>query len=153
MPLYTRAKIIASVAVLAALWAFHEYDKAQAIKEIRQEMVIKSKEYAERTERATKALEASLRSETKQKDAKIDSIQRQLADTIKRLRERPVRPNVVTVTEVRESCTGRELYREDGEFLAREAARAERILEERNFYWQQYENARVKLEELNDRQD
>lgn len=116
-------------------------------------MVIKSKEYAERTERATKALEASLRSETKQKDAKIDSIQRQLADTIKRLRERPVRPNVVTVTEIREACTGRELYREDGEFLAREAARSERVLEERNFYWQQYENARVKLEELNDRQD
>ena len=151
--MHTRAKIIASVAVLVALWAFHEYDKAQAVKLVRQEMVIKSKEYAERTERATKALEASLRSETKQKDAKIDSIQRQLADTIKRLRERPVRPNVVTVTEIREACTGRELYREDGEFLAREAARAERILEERNFYWQQYENARVKLEELNDRQD
>jgi len=141
------------VAVLAALWAFHEYDKAQAVKLVRQEMVLKAKEYAERTERATKALEASLRSESKQKDAKIDSIQRQLADTIKRLQQRPVRPNVVTVTEIREACTGRELYREDGEFLAREAARAERILEERNFYWQQYENARVKLEELNDRQD
>lgn len=151
--MYTRVKIIASVAVLAALWAFHEYDKAQAVKLVRQEMAIKSKDYAERTERATKALEASLRSETKQKDAKIDSIQRQLADTIKRLRERPVRPNVVTATEIREACTGRELYREDGEFLAREAARAERVLEERNFYWQQYENARVKLEELNDRQD
>jgi len=151
--MYTRAKIIASVAVLAALWAFHEYDKAQAVKLVRQEMVLKAKEYAERTERATKALEASLRSESKQKDAKIDSIQRQLADTIKRLQQRPVRPNVVTVTEIREACTGRELYREDGGFLAREAARAERILEERNFYWQQYENARVKLEELNDRQD
>lgn len=151
MPLYTRAKIIASVAVLAALWAFHEYDKAQAVKEIRQEMVIKSKEYAERTERATNALEASLRSETKQKDAKIDSIQRQLADTIKRLRERPVRPNVVTVTEIREACTGAQLYREDGEFLAREAARAERILEERNFYWQRYEDSRLTLEKLNER--
>lgn len=149
----TRAKIIASVAVLAALWAFHEYDKAQAVKLVRQEMVLKSKEYAERSERATKALEASLRLESKQKDAKIDSINRQLADTIKRLQQRPVRPNVVTVTEVRESCTGAQLYREDGEFLAREAARADRILEERNFYWKQYENARVKLEELNDRQE
>ena len=151
--MYTRAKIIASVAVLAALWAFHEYDKAQAVKLVRQEMVLKSKEYAERTERATKALEASLRSESKQKDAKIDSINRQLADTIKRLQQRPVRPSVVTVTEIREACTGAQLYREDGEFLAGEAARAERILEERDFYWQQYENARVKLEELNDRQE
>lgn len=149
----TRAKIIASVVVLAALWAFHEYDKAQAVQEVRKELVAKSKEYAEKTDKATKALEASLRSESAQKDAKIDSINRQLADTVKRLRDRPVRPSVVTVTEIRESCTGAQLYREDGEFLAREAARAERILEERNFYWQQYENARVKLEELNDRKE
>lgn len=146
----TRAKIIASMVVLAALWAFHEYDKAQAVQEVRKELVAKSKEYAEKTDKATKALEASLRSESAQKDAKIDSINRQLADTIKRLRDRPVRPSVVTVTEIREACTGAQLYREDGEFLAREAARAERILEERNFYWQQYENARVKLEELNE---
>lgn len=145
----TRAKIIASMAVLVALWAFHEYDKAQAVQEVRKELVAKSKEYAEKTDKATKALEASLRLESVQKDAKIDSINRQLADTIKRLRDRPVRPDVVTVTEIREACTGAQLYREDGEFLAREAARAERILEERNFYWQQYENARVKLEELN----
>lgn len=146
----TRAKIIASMVVLAALWAFHEYDKAQAVQEVRKELVAKSKEYAERSERATKALEASLRSESVQKDAKIADIERNLRSAIKRLRDRPVRPNVVTVTEIREACTGAQLYREDGEFLAREAARAERILEERNFYWQQYENARVKLEELNE---
>lgn len=149
----TRAKIIASVVVLAALWAFHEYDKAQAVQEVRKELVTKSKEYAERSERATKALEASLRSESVQKDAKIADIERNLRSAIKRLHDRPVRPNVVTVTEIREACTGAQLYREDGEFLAREAARAERILEERNFYWQQYENARVKLEELNDRKE
>lgn len=145
----TRAKIIASVAVLAALWAFHEYDKAQAVQEVRKELVAKSKEYAEKTDKATKALEASLRSESVQKDAKIADIERNLRSAIKRLRDRPVRPNVVTITEIREACTGAQLYREDGEFLAREAARAERILEERNFYWQQYENARLKLEELN----
>ena len=149
----TRAKIIASVVVLAALWAFHEYDKAQAVQEVRKELVAKSKEYAERSERATKALEASLRSERVQKDAKIADIERNLRSAIKRLHDRPVRHNVVTVTEIREACTGAQLYREDGEFLAREAARAERILEERNFYWQQYENARVKLEELNDRKE
>lgn len=149
----TRAKIIASVVVLAALWAFHEYDKAQAVQEVRKELVAKSKEYAERSERATKALEASLRSESVQKDAKIADIERNLRSAIKRLHDRPVRPNVVTVTEIREACTGAQLYREDGEFLAREAARAERTLEERNFYWQQYENARMKLEELNDRKE
>lgn len=145
----TRAKIIASMVVLAALWAFHEYDKAQAVQEVRKELVAKSKEYAERSERATKALEASLRSESVQKDAKIADIERNLRSAIKRLRERPVRPDVVTVTEIREACTGAQLYREDGEFLAREAARAERILEERNFYWQRYEDSRLTLEKLN----
>lgn len=142
-------KIIALGLVLGALWAFHEYDKAQAVRDVRKELVAKSKEYAERSERATKALEASLRSESKQKDDKIAVIERNLRSSIERLRERPVRPNVVTITEIRETCTGSQLYREDGEFLAREAARAERILEERDFYWERYEEARVKLEELN----
>lgn len=144
-------KIIALGLVLASLWAFHEYDKAQAIADVRKELISKSKEYAERTERATEALEASLRLESKQKDDKIAVIERNLRSSIERLRERPVRPNVVTITEIRETCTGAQLYREDGEFLAREAARAERILKERNFYWERYEDARVKLEELNDR--
>lgn len=142
-------KIIALALVLGALWGLHEYDKAQAVKEVRSELVSKSKEYAERTERAQKALEASLRSESKQKDDKIAVIERNLRSSIERLRERPVRPDVVTVTEIREACTGAQLYREDGEFLAREAARAERVLEERNFYWQRYEDSRLTLEKLN----
>ena len=146
----TRAKIIALAAFLVALWAFHEYDKAQAVREVVEQAEKASKEYKERTERVQKTLDASHRSALKEKDVKITSIERNLRSDIERLRNREVRPNVVTITETRETCTGTGLYREDAEFLTREAARAEKVRIERDYFWQQYENARLELEKLND---
>jgi len=148
--LSTRAKIIALAAFLVALWAFHEYDKAQAVNEVVEQAEKASKEYKERTERVQKTLDASHRLALKEKDVKITSIERNLRSDIERLRNREVRPNVVTITETRETCTGTGLYREDAEFLTREAARAEKVRIERDYYWQQYENARLELEKLND---
>ncbi len=146
----TRAKIIALAAFLVALWAFHEYDKAQAVNEVVKQAEKASKDYKERTERVQKTLDASHRLALKEKDVKITSIERNLRSDIERLRNREVRPNVVTITETRETCTGTGLYREDAEFLTREAARAEKVRIERDYYWQQYENARLELEKLND---
>ncbi len=146
----TRAKIIALAAFLVALWAFHEYDKAQAVNEVVEQAEKASKEYKERTERVQKTLDASHRLALKEKDVKITSIERNLRSDIERLRNREVRPNVVTITETRETCTGTGLYREDAEFLTREAARAEKVRIERDYYWQQYEDARLELEKLND---
>lgn len=145
----TRAKIIALAAFLVALWAFHEYDKAQAVNEVVKQAEKASKDYKERTERVQKTLDASHRLALKEKDVKITSIERNLRSDIERLRNREVRPNVVTITETRETCTGTGLYREDAEFLTREAARAEKVRIERDYYWQQYEDARLKLGELN----
>lgn len=146
----TRAKIIALAAFLVALWAFHEYDKAQAVNEVVKQAEKASKDYKERTERVQKTLDASHRLALKEKDVKITSIERNLRSDIERLRNREVRPNVVTITETRETCTGTGLYREDAEFLTREAARAGKVRIERDYYWQQYENARLELEKLND---
>lgn len=146
----TRAKIIALAAFLVALWAFHEYDKAQAVNEVVEQAEKASKDYKERTERVQKTLDASHRLALKEKDVKITSIERNLRSDIERLRNREVRPNVVTITETRETCTGTGLYREDAEFLTREAARAEKVRIERDYYWQRYENARLELEKLND---
>lgn len=146
----TRAKIIALAAFLVALWAFHEYDKAQAVNEVVEQAEKASKDYKERTERVQKTLDASHRLALKEKDVKITSIERNLRSDIERLRNREVRPNVVTITETRETCTGTGLYREDAEFLTREAARAEKVRIERDYFWQQYENARLELEKLND---
>lgn len=145
----TRAKIIALAASLVALWAFHEYDKAQAVNKVVKQAEKASKDYKERTERVQKTLDASHRLALKEKDVKITSIERNLRSDIERLRNREVRPNVVTITETRETCTGTGLYREDAEFLTREAARAEKVRIERDYYWQQYEDARLKLGEIN----
>lgn len=145
----TRAKIIALAAFLVALWAFHEYDKAKAVNEVVKQAEKASKDYKERTERVQKTLDASHRLALKEKDVKITSIERNLRSDIERLRNREVRPNVVTITETRETCTGTGLYREDAEFLTREAARAEKVRIERDYYWQQYEDARLKLGEIN----
>lgn len=145
----TRAKIIALAAFLVALWAFHEYDKARAVNEVVEQAEKASKDYKERTERVQKTLDASHRLALKEKDVKITSIERNLRSDIERLRNREVRPNVVTITETRGTCTGTGLYREDAEFLTREAARAEKVRIERDYYWQQYEDARLKLGEIN----
>lgn len=67
------------------------------------------------------------------------------------LQQRPSRPQTIYInTEVASSCTGRELYKEDGEFLVREAARAQSVVAERNYYYQQYEQVRKKLNEFNE---
>lgn len=52
----------------------------------------------------------------------------------------------ITATPVVQTCTGRELSREDAEFLAGEAARAERIVKERDYYYGEYERARQAVE-------
>jgi hypothetical protein len=79
------------------------------------------------------------------KDEQIKTINARVGVLIRELHTRPSRS---TTTPDTPSCTGRELYREDGEFLAREAARAEKIIKERDFYYEQYEEARKALERL-----
>lgn len=148
--MYTKAKIIASVAVLGALWAIHEIDKSYAIKEAVAECKKASKEAITRTERATKALEASSVKDKEQLYEKINRISAERDVAVASLRNRPLRSSGPKAPQSTSSCTGRELYREDAEFLTREAARAERIMEERNFYWSEYEKARKELEKIND---
>jgi uncharacterized protein HemX len=143
-----QAKIIAVLAVLVALWGYHTYDKAQAVNKVRQEYMVKSQEVITRTERATQALEASTRKSIKDKENELQNLASQRDAAILSLQHRTVRPSVVTITETRETCTGRELYREDAEFLTREAARAEKVRVERDFFYDKYEAARLQLEEL-----
>jgi uncharacterized protein YifE (UPF0438 family) len=143
-----QAKIIAALIVLGALLGLHYYDKEQALSSIRSEYTLKSKEIITRTERATQALEASTRKSIKDKENELQNVVANRDAALLRLQHRAVRPSVITVTEVRETCTGRSLFREDAEFLTREASRADKILIERDFYYDKYEEARLKLEEL-----
>lgn len=76
-----------------------------------------------------------------------------LQSTIDSLRKRPQRPTAGQVVNNPTSCettgTGAGLYREDAEFLIREAARANSVVAERDHYYSAYTRAEAKLKELN----
>lgn len=143
-----REALLVALLLVLVVW-FHMYSKDKAVEQYKQERDTQDLIAITRTERANEALEASTRKELERKDEKINRISVESDAAIERLRNRPSRPNNDSPPEDRRSCRGTELYREDAEFLTREAARAERIREERDYFWQQYENARVKLGELN----
>ena len=71
-------------------------------------------------------------------DAKYAS----LLDSLRKRQNRPAQTRSSTTTEVTGTCTGAELYREDAEFLAGEAARADKVTIERDYYYERYEDAR-----------
>ena len=84
-------------------------------------------------QQATKDLQASTTTTTKAKDAQIAKLNHSLAAALDGLRNRPARPGASdlpsdTATGSATGCTGAQLYRPDGEFLARESARAGRLL-------------------------
>lgn len=74
----------------------------------------------------------------KDKDAKIADINNRLVDAISELRKRPSRP--AEITSNGQSCTGRSLYAEDGNFLIREAARADIIRTALQACYDQYDS-------------
>ena len=69
----------------------------------------------------------------KSKNAQIARLDADLAAALERLSDRPPRPGASDMPALagpgaNASCTGAQLYREDGQFLARESARADRLL-------------------------
>ena len=154
----TETKLALLGVSIALLGAFHFYEQNIAVQnakaQVEQTYKAKLDEAATAAQQLQSQFASSLDTAKKEKDEKINALAARNVELNRMLSNRPSRPaDNSTTPKTGESCTGAQLYREDGEFLAREAARAERVLEERNFYWKQYENARVKLEELNDRQE
>lgn len=83
------------------------------------------------------------------RDTQVSILNASLNDALSRLSKRPTRPAPQPSGEVASvggSCTARELYREDAEFLTRESSRAQSVIVERDYYYNQYENARKKLD-------
>jgi len=84
------------------------------------------------------------------KNAEINKLNDSVVSLNSRLSKRPSRTYVYRdAPGTEKACTGAELYREDGQFLTGEAGRAERIRVERDYYYEQYEQARKKLDERN----
>lgn len=90
---------------------------------------------------------ASVTEERNKKDAQIRTIRTQLDAALIELRNRPTRVQVPPTATDRRPGTGAELFREDAEFLAREAARADELRAELMACYASYEAARKSLRE------
>ena len=91
----------------------------------------------------TADMQTSADNQKKEKDEKIATLNVSLNTAISELRNRPSRPAPSTTPSTESavrgaSCDATQLYYEDAEFLTREAARAESVLIERNYYYSRY---------------
>ena len=148
-------KYIVIAFLIAGLGAFawHKNKLSEASKLAKTEVV---KEYAnEALEQALEAvaverdlIKKSLEDERKKTNEKQAIIDNRDA-LIRSLQQRPKRESAKSTSTISPlscpSSTGAELYKEDGEFLAGEAARAEQALVDRDFYYQQYMNVYEKM--------
>ena len=125
------------------------------IEKMQKDYTQKQKEFSEAAREKEKRLQDSTDQDLKAKNEQIQSLDARLSSAIERLRleQRKSRkaitiaaPGVPPVASHCDGATGAELYREDGEFLARESARAERLRIELQSCYQRYEDARKSLE-------
>lgn len=112
--------------------------------------VTEQSEQRAKDEKAARARENELRADAdklaKEKQDEIDRVNTRLSDALERLRQREARPAAVSsgASTPAASCkgaTGAELFREDGQFLVREAARADRLIAALLQCYQQYDAA------------
>lgn len=99
--------------------------------------------------RDTNSLQLSAIALEQSKDEKIKAISADLDAAIGRLSARPSRPASaavpITPAAAGKNCTGANLFREDGDFLTREAALADAIVIERDTCYSYYDNAVEKV--------
>ncbi len=142
--------LVALLIVLGGLYGAHRYVVVNAVKQntvqIEQKYETARLQAEATAKETTRLLKMSADKDKQDKDAKINSISVQLADAKRMLRNRPSRPSsIATHPPITSSCTGSQLYREDGEFLIGEAARAAEIAIERDYYYNEYEKIRKAL--------
>lgn len=135
--------------ITSILLVVHWHDKQKAISRTRAEI---SSEYLKEVSKleaerflVEKGLRDSLYEAIQEKDYEIKTITDRLDNTLVSLQQ--LRSKYEANSNTRLTCPKppTEFYREDGEFLAREAARAERVLKERDFYYERYEETRKAL--------
>ena len=122
-------KLVIALILVGSVWGLHVYDKHKAVEQA------KAVQLAEFNKQVLDSVLLSIDVEQKIKDDTkklIDEKTKQLTDItrernrlVRMLQHRPSRNESPVFTDTGSTCTGRELSREDGEFLAREAARAD----------------------------
>jgi TolA-binding protein len=120
------------------------------------QMIAQHAQQREQDQKQARAAEQSLRDSAneirKQSDEQVASALARADDLARQLRSRPSRPAgssngsaVAAAGAAAAGATGAQLYLQDGQFLAGEAARAERVLIERDECRRLYDEAREKL--------
>ena len=135
-------RVAVAAAVITALLATHWRAYTLGGAEVRSAWSAEKLDTARQTlklidarDRTTQDLQAAATQQRSDKNAQITRLDADLADALKRLSNRADRPSSAdmpqdTAAGTAARCTGAELYRADAGFLAREAARAERVVAE-----------------------
>ena len=134
------------VALLSATLTFHfmTVAKHKQIEKLEAAIVLQEEQKKALEKQGEIALEALKVEQEKNEQIKLLTAE---SESLRlSLQQRPSRYTPENLpTEVTSSCTGGELFKEDGEFLVREAARADKLIAERDYWYKQYEQARKKL--------
>lgn len=153
-------RAIAIVVIIGALLGVHYWSQGVAVDNaielttgrLNKEWQNKLDASIKKKDEAQIALSDSHYKEVEAKNAKIQDISGRLSIALISLQNRPTRPQPSTDSSsgaaTPQTCTGRELPREDAEFLTRESSAAQEIVVQRDYYYQEYENVRIILEQL-----
>ncbi len=105
--------------------------------------------YYQAARTAEKALIEATEGIRRQKDAEIKVIAGKLQSALGELRQRQERPSSADTARDCKGTTGAELSRQDAEFLAREAARADQLRSALELCYRQYDTVRESLLKAN----
>lgn len=153
---FSKIQAVVVIAIVALATTFHYMDKKAAVdKAVVSTQVSMNKEYQKRLDDAAniaREKENKISSDglkiQKNKDDKIKQLNSDLQLALDVLRNRPERASASDTSDNpgdSKACTGRELFREDAQFLTREAARADEVVIERDFYYDKYEALRKNI--------
>jgi len=153
--MYSLNKIIAVLGLIMALIGIHMYDKHQAITkavaEVNMAYELKFTQIDKKAKEEKIVLLEAQQKEREKKDENIRNLNSKLNNAIGMLSIRKERSQGSGESSgAGTACTGRELFQEDGEFLIREASRADQTVIERDYYYEQYEKARLMIKRIND---
>ena len=127
--------------------------KKTAQQEIIQEFKDEALEQSIETQKADARMRDAVLQAERKKDEHYKAIIDKRDSVIDGLQKRPTRAEAA---DSQLSCppgsgSGASLHREDATFLAREAARADGVMGERDFYYESYEKARLEIEKLKEK--
>jgi len=153
-----KVKLAIVLFVLAGLFTYHKVivheAVTEAISDIQTQQVKENFKLKERSLNTQIALQEYFDKIQKDKDEKLKSLNSRVASLTLSLQQRPSRAEPSGVSdnpgneETRQGSTGAELYREDSEFLLREATRAELIKEELLTCYRRYDTAKETLDKF-----